>query len=282
MAAVSCPNPTSEAISRYLMEAKRRLAVNTVDSRRPLLKRVAAAHNGDLFGLTGEDIERWLDRAEVVTTTRNVYLSSLRAFYKWAMKRGYIDHNPAEDAERIKVPRGLPRPCRTDDLDRALAAAGPRMRAWLALMAYTGMRCCEVAAVHVEDLLWHLDPPMVHICHGTKGGNERVVPLARTVEEALLEFGLPRAGAVFRRPGSVEPISASYVSQKTRRYLDELDINATPHQLRHFFATSVYQQTGDLRAVQDMLGHASPATTAVYTRFSATDAAAVVRRLGEP
>ncbi len=273
---------TDQAISKFLTESKRRYATNTVDARRPLLKRVALAHHGDLFDLTGDDIERWLDRAEVVATTRNVYLGSLRCFYRWAIKRGYTTENPADDAARIKVPRSLPRPIRTPDLDRALAAADPRMRAWLSLMAYTGLRCCEVAAIQVEDLLFHLDPPMVHVCHGTKGGHERPVPLAAAAEQALLEFGLPRAGAIFRRPGSVEPVTASYVSQRTRRHLDELDINATPHQLRHWFASEFYNRTLDLRATQEMMGHADPATTAVYTRFAASDAASVVRRLGEP
>ena len=276
-----------EAIHRYITEGRRRYAKNTIDSRRPLLMRLAQAHHGHLFDLTAEDIDRWLERAEVQPRTRNVYLGSLRSFYRWAIRRGYTTTNPADDVDRLKTPRALPRPCRTDDLARALEAADPQMRAWLALMAYAGLRCCEVAALHVEDLLWHLDPPLLHVSRhiphtGPKGGHERVVPLAAAAEEALIAYGLPRAGAIFRRPGSIEPITASHVSVKTRRFLDELDIKATPHQLRHWFATSVYQLTLDIRAVQELLGHANPATTAIYAGFAKSESSAIVRTLGTP
>lgn len=272
---------TAEAITRHLSEAKRRYAHNTVNHRRSLLTRVATAHNGDLFGLTGEDIDRWMDGAGIVARTRNVYISGLSSFYKWAIRRGYTDTNPAADATRLKAPRAIPRPARGADLKLALAAADPRMYAWLALMAYTGLRCAEVAALEVSDLLWHLDPPVIHVRHGTKGSHERVVPMAEVVEQALRAFGLPRAGPVFRRPGTAIAISAGYVSRRTREHLDNLGISATPHMLRHYFASAFYEASLDIRATQSLMGHASPATTAIYARFAQSDAAKVVRKLGQ-
>lgn len=279
---------SAELISRFIYEERRRHAENTVRARLPLLVRLARAHNGDLLGLTGDDIERWLDRAKVTRATRNTYLGSLSGFYTWAVRRGALDRSPCDDIIRVRTPRGLPRPIRPDDLDRALQLAAPRMRAWLALMAYGGLRCAEVAGLHVDDLLWHLDPPMIHLrplsaagTAGPKGGKERLVPLAQVAEEALVEYGLPRAGPIFRRHRSVEPASPGYVSKQVNAYLDELDIRATAHQLRHYFATTVYQETGhDLRAVQEYMGHASADTTAIYARFSSTEAARVVRGLG--
>lgn len=285
--AVAVQPATAELISRFIHDEKRRHAENTVKSRRPLLLRLAAAHNGDLLGLTGEDIEQWLDRAKVTRATRNTYLGSLSGFYTWCIRHGALTHSPCDDIIRVRAPRGLPRPIRPDDLERAMQSADPKMRAWLSLMAYAGLRCAEVAGLHVDDLLWHLDPPMIHLrppqtagTAGPKGGKERVVPLAHVAEEALLDYGLPRAGPLFRRRDSVECISAGYVSKKVSEYLEELDIQATAHQLRHLFATVVYERTGhDIRAVQSYMGHSSPETTAVYARFSSSEAAAVVRGL---
>lgn len=273
---------TADVITRFILEAKRRYSRNTVNSLRPLLHRLADAHDGELLGLDGTDIDRWLDGCQVQPSTRRTYITSLTMFYGWAVRQGLIGKNPADDATILRVPRAKPRPCRPAELEKALALADPKMKAWLCLMAYTGLRCCEVAALQVEDLLLHLDPPMIHVCHGTKGGHERVVPLSIATEEALIEYGLPRAGAIFRRPDSILPVSAGWVSHKTCQFLEDLGLMARPHQLRHFFATETYRQTGDIRAVQEYLGHLDPATTAIYADFSASAAAATVRRLGTP
>lgn len=277
---------SAELISRFIHEEKRRHAENTVKSRLPLLLRLARSHNGDLLGLTGEDIERWLDDTKVTRATRNTYLGSLSGFYRWAVRRGALDHSPCDDILRIRTPRGLPRPIRPDDLDRALAAADPKMRAWLSLMAFGGLRCAEVAGLDVDDLLWHLEPPMVHLrppqtagTAGPKGGNQRLIPLARTTEDAIVAYGIPRAGPLFRRAGSSEPVSPGYVSKTVNAHLDDLGIHATAHQLRHYFGTAVYLETRDLRAVQELLGHSSPDTTAIYASYSSSEAAAVVRGL---
>lgn len=274
--------PTADAITRFLTAEKRRHAQTTVTNRRPLLYRVARAHNGDLLGLTGDDIDMWLDRLPIAPNTRRFYLSTLASFYAWCVRSGILERNAARDAMTVRVPRGLPRPARDDDLAVALAAADPRMRVWLSLMAFGGFRCCEVAGLHVEDIHWHLDPPVIHVCHGSKGGNERVVPVAETTEAALLEIVLPRSGPVFRNDRTFRPITAAHVSRTTSRFLGELELRARPHQLRHWFATAVYQQSLDIRATQTLLGHSSPQTTAIYTAFNSSSVGRLVRTLCLP
>ena len=155
------------------------------------------------------------------------------------------------------------------DMARALAQAGPRMRAWLALMGYAGLRCAEVAALERGWLL----PGAVRVV-GT-GGHARVVPLHPTVVAALAGVDLASAGPVFRN-GDGRPFRPKDVSRRVAAYLEGLGIAATAHQGRHFFGTVAYRHSHDLRAVQQLLGHADPATTAGYAAVDAHDLAAVV------
>ncbi len=99
---------------------------------------------------------------------------------------------------RPKLPRHLPRPIGTDDLNRALLAADPRMRAWLTLAAYAGLRCVEIAGLRAEDVHLDREPPVLHLVK-TKGAKERIVPLGPLVSAALRGYGLPLSGPVFTR-----------------------------------------------------------------------------------
>lgn len=267
-------------ILRHIAEIRRRHAANTATHRRTLLLRLAAAHPAGLFTITGTELDDWLDASHLQPRTRNVYVSEISTFYRWAIRHGYTSSNPAADATRLRAPRSHPRPISTEHLERALAAAGPRMRAWLSLMAYAGMRCCEVAGLHAEDVLWHYSPPTLHLCHGTKGADERLVPLSRAAEAALAAWGLPPRGPVFPRADGSGPIPASYVSKRTAEHLHDLGLPWTAHSLRHFFGTMVYEQTRDLRATQELMGHADPGTTTIYVALVRSNAWDTVRGLG--
>ena len=162
--------------------------------------------------------------------------------------------------DRPKLARQYPRPVRDEDMAEAIRQAGPSMKAWLTLAAYGGLRCVEIAGLCREDIMEGDDLMLLR----GKGGKERIVPLHPLVWRRLRSAGLPRVGPVFVRPcGS--PYTAAQVSRTIALWLDELGIDATAHQFRHWFGSRAYQQSGDLRVVQELLGHSSPTTTAVYT-----------------
>lgn len=225
---------------------------------------------------TSDDIQRFLDTRRLTPRSRYTYLSTLAAFYDW-LRRDQGASDPTLDIRRPKTSRCLPRPISTEDLARAITVADARMRAWLALGAFQGFRCVEMARLTRDAIRESDETPMI-VVHG-KGDKYRVLPLNRHVEVALRSFGLPRAGHVFRRSDG-RPIRADTVSTYINRFLHDLGIASTAHSLRHRFGTTVYSQTKDLRLTQELMGHSDPKTTAIYVQYDPGDAAQVVRDLG--
>ena len=147
----------------------------------------------------------------------------------------------------------------------------------LALAAFCGLRCCEISALDGGDVHDRRTPGLL-VVHG-KGSKIRVVPLHHLAGELLRGHGIPAAGPVFGRASGVR-VPAGEVSKLLRAHLEACGLGATAHQLRHWYATETYERSGgDLRMVQELLGHSSPATTAVYTAWSQAKAADVVATL---
>lgn len=206
--------------------------------------------------------------------TRRAYCCHIRAFYRWALTQGVVSSDPSTMLTLPKIPRHLPRPIAEDDLTVAIAAARPKMRAMLTLAAYGGLRCVEIAALDWSDLRREPDGTAYLHVQG-KGGKERTVEIGETVLQALRGHGIKRRGPVFIGNDGAR-IDARSVSTSGNRYLKRCEIDATMHQLRHRYGTVGYQLSRDLRMIQEQMGHASPNTTAGYTRFSHEAAAAMV------
>jgi site-specific recombinase XerD len=226
-----------------------------------------------LLEATKNDIETFLDTRRgrqtraLNTKTRYHWLSHLHSFYAWAINEELTDRDPTLAIPRPKMRRNLPRPIADEDLERAMAEAPPQMRAMLALAAYQGMRCQEIAGLAREDVLDTREPPLIVVVKG-KGGYQRVLPLHAEALSALRCLPLPRTGAVFHmaKGGHHTPVT---VSVAMRQYFAELGIDATGHQLRHWFGTGVYAHSKDIRLTQELLGHQSPNTTAIYVAWAA-------------
>lgn len=216
---------------------------------------------------TTADIERFLGARKHSARTRYQWLSLLGGYYDWLIVEGLVDVSPVACIPRPKVRPGLPRPISEADLEMALLSAGQPIRAWLVLGAYAGLRCAEIAGLEREQVL---DSYGVLRILG-KGQKERLVPIHPRVLVELRTVGMPRAGLIFRR-STDEPFTAAQVSRHLSRFFRDLGIDATAHQLRHRFATQAYAASSDLRVVQELLGHSSPTTTAVYTGFSSAAA----------
>lgn len=239
------------------------------------------AHPRSILALEIDDIEQFLDTRPLAPRTRYHYLSDLHTFYDWALAQRLIDEDPTARIVRPKSPRQVARPISTEDLEAAISAAEPEMKAMLLLGAYAGLRCKEIALLAVEDLAFDNEPPVLIVASG-KGGHQRVIPMHPRLARALKRLQLPRAGYVFTKDEMKRPNKPWRVSQMLSRHFEDNSIDATAHQLRHWFGTNTYRQSRDLRVTQELLGHASPNTTVVYVAWSAADAAAAVAGLPDP
>jgi site-specific recombinase XerD len=227
-----------------------------------------------------EDLERFLDQrktrqgAHIGPRTRFTWLANLAAFYRWALAEELIEEDPTAKIIRPKLRRSLPRPADTEQLRRLIERAGAKERCWVLLASYQGLRCKEIAGLRREDVVEHKG--LIRVLG--KGDNERLLPLHPDVLAALVALPLPRSGPVFTRARGGR-YSANAMSAYFNEFLRNNDAGATAHQLRHWFGTTFYANTQDLRLTQEMMGHADPATTAIYTKFSNRAAAVAIKEL---
>jgi integrase len=262
----------------------RGLSQGSIEARRRVLLQVRSCIGKPLAKATVEDLEKWREGLRVTPRTINDYVSHARCFYNWAVMEGLCRSNPAA---RLPVPRGgrrVPRPIGEADLVLALATAPARIRPWLVLAAWCGLRAKEIALLERENVLESANPPVLLVDeHATKGQSERIVPLTGFVIGELQRAGLPAAGYLFGRldgrPGPNQPWNVSHLANQ---HLHDCGVSATLHQLRHRFGTQAYRASRDLRVVQELLGHKNPSTTALYTAWDRASAAAAVAAVPLP
>jgi len=258
------PPTDAELIKGFERFSRRRgLRPQTILVRRIMLDGAARQLPDGLVGATKGQLETWLDRRSLSDRGRSAYVSHLKAFYAWAVDEEELPNDPTRKIRAPKYRRTVPRPIPTDELIRALDAATPQMRCWLLLGAYGGLRCCEMAGLDREDVLE--GEGLLRITQG-KGGTERVIPLHPDVMAALVALPMPESGVIFRRPWCRDRWPAHSLSDVLNTYLHALGIKSTAHSLRHWFGTTIYQLTKDIRLTQELMGHSGPNTTAIYTK----------------
>jgi len=271
---------------------------NSIDARRRRVRALMAwAEPRSVLELTPEDVEGYLDDLEIESNSRRGYLSQFHAFYRWTVAQGYITTPPTAGIVRPKQRNGRPRPLTDAELERAIAPESflpddpphRSLRCLVLLGAFAGLRAQEMSYLEVRDV--DLEHNLIQVRKG-KGGKQRVVPLHPETRAALERMPMPESGFVFKahgngRDGAVyrdaimgpqcRPVN---VSHRVRWHLNHLGIDGGPHRLRHTFASAAYRASKDLRLVQELLGHSSPAVTAIYAAADDTQAAAVVMGLG--
>lgn len=252
------------ALSAYTtaLRAARR-APGTVRLHRHYLSNLALGHPCPCE-VTTADLRRFLARPGWSAETQKSARTAVVGFYRWAHAEGLVDADPAARLASVSVPAGVPRPAPDAVLRSALALAEPRERLMVLLAAYAGLRCCEIARVHRDDLsaglLW---------VHG-KGGKVRVVP----VEHPELVAAFARAEG-FLFPGQRDGhLAAGTVTKLLSALLPD---GWTGHTLRHRFATRSYAVHSDLLALGRVLGHSRPETTQRYVMLSNDALLRVVR-----
>jgi site-specific recombinase XerD len=264
---------------------RRGLLDGTVTQRESRLRLFAAWLDRPLMTTRRDDIESFLDERKgrdgphLGARARYRWVSDFHIFFAWTI-REEIDgaHDPTTRILRPKLRPLLPRPRDNRDVERALRRAGPRMRAMLLCAQLAGARCGDIARLERGDVL-DADVPPVVIFHG-KGEKDRVVPLHPELVDALRQV-MPRSGRVFVNADG-RPMSARHVSHEGNGYLHRIGVGATMHTLRHWFGTEFLRATGNLRATQEVLGHANMASTAGYTKWLVGDSVGGVLALQLP
>jgi integrase len=282
---------TSAALAGHRLDQERRnLALTSIRTRDGMLRAFARWLNPrGLLEATREDVEAFLDGRGLAPNSRYAWISHLHGFYDWAADEGLIPTVPRRKIKRPKVHRNLPRPIGDADLAQALSQASTPMRAMLCLAAYQGLRCVEIAGLRREDVHEDRTPAVLMVTTG-KGGRERILALHPETLTALHRLPLPRSGWVFplqrvdrtSKGGRHFYDAAHRVSMAISVYLRGLDIPASAHMLRHWFGTSLYGATHDLRLTQELMGHQSPITTAGYTAWSPDAGATAIAALRVP
>jgi len=287
---------TSPWIDKYLefVRVERRLAARTVElysTHLATLADQAAAAGLPVERVTSAHVRRWM--AQMHGAGREprgiaLVLSCWRSFYRWLGQQGQIASNPVQDVHAPKAARPLPKALAVDDAVRLAELhdleADPwteaRDRAMVELLYGCGLRVSELTGLDAqagkESRGWvDLDGAEAHVLG--KGGKRRSVPVGSKAMEALRAWLAVRGEHL--APAATEPAlfvgraGRRMTSQAVWKQLRERGVKAGlvapvhPHMLRHSFASHVLQSSSDLRAVQELLGHASIATTQVYTRL---------------
>ena len=267
-------------MDQYLdhLQVERMVSPNTLDGYRRDLTALASwadANGHDLLRLGAEDIRAFVaaeHRRGLSPKSLQRRLSAVRSFYRWLLKNGRIAASPAAAIRAPKAPRKLPQVLDPDEAKVLVEVPtdvplGLRDRALLELFYSSGLRLSELCALRWRDL--DLDDGLVTVLG--KGNKQRSVPVGSHARNALTAWradtGAGNDAPVF--PGRHGPITPRAVQLRLRQLAQRQGLfkRVHPHLLRHSFASHVLESSGDLRGVQELLGHADIATTQIYTHL---------------
>ena len=213
-------------------------------------------------GLSGKSLQR--------------LLSAIRGMFRWMLREGIAEHNPATPVRAPKSPRHLPATLDADTIGQLLdipcdTPLAIRDKAIMELFYSSGLRLSELATLRWEQV--DLGSGMVTVTG--KGNRSRMVPVGRIAAKALLEWRKVRAKfAPLEEPHVFvsqrgNPIATRTIQSRIRYWAQRQGMPQSiyPHLLRHSFASHMLESSGDLRAVQELLGHADISTTQIYTHL---------------
>jgi integrase/recombinase XerC len=284
--------PEREWIERFLAHLKfeRRMSSHTLSAyRHDLLRLMAFCER--------RDVQRWsalnnfLVRAFAAgehaggIAPRSIQrrLSAARSFYEYLMREGHAKNNPALEVRAPKTKKRLPATLDADQMGRLLDfrvddSLSARDKAMMELFYSSGLRLSELVGLDVSAV--DLADRTVRVLG--KGHKTRIVPVGRHAIDALKKWLPHRAALTVKKPGAAAQSCAAMFVGKTGRPLSVravqlrvgtwakrqgLTMHVHPHMFRHSFATHLLESSGDLRGVQELLGHADISTTQVYTHL---------------
>lgn len=224
-----------------------------------------------LVDVTTEDIERYLvmlHRKKLKDTTKNRKIASLRSFYKFLKRKGYIEGSPADVIEVITV-KSVPKPISQRDIGIMFSAIDNlRDRVMLELLYATGLRRFEVAKVHIDDFAF--EDRTLHVLG--KGDKPRLVPIYDSLIERIQEL-FDEHGNEWLFPGRYGDthLSIRSINDVVTKWRDNAGLskkNITPHKFRHSFCSHLYENGADIKTIQTLAGHEKTDTTNLYAKTS--------------
>jgi integrase/recombinase XerC len=270
----------ASAIEDFLayLAVERQMSAHTLDAYRRDLEVLAGwsqAQGVDPVALQADQLRLFVaaeHRRGLSPKSLQRRLSACRSFYNWLLKHGRVAANPAAAIRAPKAPRKLPQVLDPDEAKALVEVAtdaplGLRDRALLELFYSSGLRLSELCALRWRDL--DLGEGLVTVLG--KGRKQRSVPLGSHARNALQEWrqstGAALDAPVF--PGRNGPITPRAIQLRVRQLAQRQGLfkRVHPHLLRHSFASHILESSGDLRGVQELLGHADIATTQIYTHL---------------
>lgn len=241
-----------------------------------------AQHDHDILRANTAQIRGFihaLSDAGLHATSINRKISSIKAFYRYLVFSGKIDKNPAADLELLKVGRTLPQVLSIDEVTALIEAAdegtalGLRDRACMELLYGAGLRISELLGLKVQDM--DIEHRFLSVIG--KGNKQRIVPFGKKAATAVERYITMGRSAILKNRSSPfvvlnvrgKKLSRMGFLKTLKKYRIKAGIakRVTPHMFRHSFATHLLEAGADLRAVQELLGHADITTTQIYTHI---------------
>ncbi len=294
MNSLSIPPAQRDALARWLdhLRALDAAATNTLTAYAHDVTgflAFLAGHHGEAEGLGAvakidqSDLRAWMAHERgrgVAARSLARELSAVKNFVAWVADREGVDASAVLSARGPKFRRKLPRPLTVDGARNMISQVGEQAREdWIAARDIAVLTLLYGCGLRISEALGltgaaHPLPDTLRILG--KGGKERLVPTLPAARDALAHYArlcpydLTRSEPLFRgaRGGALNPRLIALVMEKARMQLG-LPASATPHAMRHSFATHLLSAGGDLRAIQELLGHASLSTTQAYTAVDA-------------
>jgi site-specific recombinase XerD len=275
----------SEPVQEYLdhLRAERAVSPHTLRAYGAELRSlISYLSPRSLLSASTSDLRGWLARSELAPSSLARRISCVKSFWRWAQREERAEHSPAE---RLRAPRrksSLPRVLQVDEATSVVeSAATLRDRALFEVAYGAGLRVSELVRLEVDDL--QLGEGQLTVRRG-KGGKDRVAPMgaaAVAALRALLAANGSAAGPVFlnKHGARLSTRSAWTIIHETAQRAGLPNVH--PHALRHSFATHLLSAGADIRAIQEMLGHASLGTTQRYTQVD-LEALQVAYRAAHP
>jgi integrase/recombinase XerD len=280
-------NETALLVDQFFahLKVERGLSDNTVRSYSRDLMRFLNFLDGEKrtpLNLNRETLSGYVRHLGKRLSARSVarHVSSLRRFYRFLVREGKLEVNPARLLESPKLPRKLPGTLSPEEVEllisapKSVNAKGQRDLAMLELLYATGLRVSELVGLKLSNI--NLEPGYVRTLG--KGSKERVVPMGEKARTALSLYLQEGRNALNRRTNSAYLFLNFRGKRLTRQgfwkilkgYASQAGIkkNITPHSLRHSFASHLLEAGADLRSVQMMLGHSDISTTQIYTHVT--------------
>lgn len=241
----------------------------------------------ELNQIEASDLREYLaykvEKDHLSSSSLQRHLTSIRQFMKWAKQGHYLQMNPADDLQLKRQPRPLPGMIDIETVYQIMDQAAPekpleqqlwlRDKAILELLYSSGLRLAEVQGLKIQDI--DFNRQLLRITG--KGNKTRIVPFGSKAKQSLINWL-----KIYRIwQGEFKPDSSVFITQKgnaiTPRQIENrvkyqaqragVNVDLHPHLLRHCFASHMLSNSGDLRAVQEMLGHSNLTTTQIYTHI---------------